>query len=79
MRLSVASGDSVLEGDGVGCDVHLRLVLGHLDDPPVRAELSDQIGATGRARAVELGLGRRLATGTRELHRLDSTRAYDRR
>jgi hypothetical protein len=64
----------VFEGDGVGGDVHLRLVLGELHDTTLDPERIPQLRAARLARPVEASLGRGLAAGTRELHGRDCTR-----
>jgi len=64
---------SVLEGDGVGGDVHLRFVLGDVDDAALAPEQVAQLGTARLARSVEPGLGRRLATRAGDLHAGDGT------
>lgn len=69
----------VLQGDGVGSDVHLRFVLRHLDDPTLGRELGPEISVTGRARTVEVLGHRCLTTRAVELHEGRRYNAYDRR
>ncbi len=58
----------VFEGDGVGGDVHLRLVLGQLDDTTLGTKRITELGATGVARAVEVLDDIAIASGAAELH-----------
>ena len=44
----------VFEGDGVGSDVHLRLVFGKVDSASIRADRGTQVDTARVARAVEL-------------------------
>ena len=64
-----ATGSVVLEGDGVGRDVHLRLVLGDLDDPTLLDERRTQLGTARLARPVEPFLDLAAAAGTDDVHR----------
>ncbi len=69
-------GSVVLEGHGVRGDVHLRLVLGDLDDPALGSERLAQLGAAAFAGAVEPGVDGRAAARAAELH---AARLYRRR
>jgi hypothetical protein len=72
-----AAGSVVLQGDRVGGDVHLRLVLGQFDDAPFELIFRPQLAATSLAGSVELIDRRLVATRTTELHGGDGS-AYDR-
>jgi hypothetical protein len=63
----------LLEGDGVGRDVQLRLVLGDLDDPAFVGERCAQLGAARFARSVKALLDLAAAPGTVDVHRPEAS------